>query len=84
MFKFLTKDYFKEFRIRKTKIHLEYRKSAEAGMKYLFPGIAYTRRPKICFAVVVYVWNRRMLFRLVFDSKRAAPRFLFNSDKRKC
>ena len=82
--KFIAKERFTEFKVGSTKVHLEYKNSPEVAMKYFIPGVALTRRPKVCFAIVAFIWNKRFLLRFIFDSNKAAPRFTFNSDKRKC
>lgn len=45
------------------------------SVKYILPGLGFTSRKKICFAVLLFIWNRRILFRFINDTSRADRKF---------
>ena len=72
------KDIIKEKDFGRYKFQFEFKTAPDASVKYFIPGAAFTRRKNICFAIVVFLWHKRMLFRLVIDTTKAAPCFNFN------
>jgi len=70
-------DLHKEFNVPFTNklFQFEIVKSDSNAVKHITPGLGYTRRKNVCFAIVLFVWNKRILFRLIKDPSKADKYF---------